>query len=389
MEIEQLPLRQTVIRIEDSILLRQFVGIPTGRIMDYSTLSKVHKAIRHQTWKKINAVLGSYAKGRGWIDGEQLRVDTTAYETTIAYPTDSAMLAKGYEVIARELRRLRDADPEIVERARFQEKRVRRYALRIGREAVRKEKGKKRREKAYRRLFRHAEEILKETQAARRRYQDRVTCGVYVLEETQRFDRIWKQLDLMEERLSHVLDQARRRVLEGEQVPNSEKILSLFEPHTELLKRGKAHKPIEFGHMVLVGEVENHFISDYDVFEKRPNEATLVDDILNRHQEAFGRLPRRFVADAGFHESSEKTHELKLRIPELLITRKGRRPAHAPRTSPLDKLLHAFRAGIEGMISFLKRRFGLDRCPYRSFATYTSSVGALIFAHNLIVLTRL
>jgi len=190
---------------------------------------------------------------------------------------------------------------------------------------------------------------------------------------------------------SQVIDQTRRRVFEGEAVPAAEKVLSLFEPHTELLLRGKAGRPVEFGHMILLHQVENKFISDYEVFKKRPSDESLVDDILSRHENQFGQLPENFAADKGFYKSMEKIRELEDRIVNVSIAKKGSRTAAETEREhhPVFRQLQRFRAGIEGSISFLKRCLKMGRCLYRSFKTYCSSVGSHIFAHNLLVLARL
>ena len=188
-----------------------------------------------------------------------------------------------------------------------------------------------------------------------------------------------------------VVKQATRRVMYGEVVANSEKIFSLFEPHTELLKRGKAHKPLEFGHMVLLEQVENKFISDYEVFAKRPNESLLVDGILERHEKIFGDYPGSFTADRSFYESMEQVRSLEKVIDNVSIAKKGSRSEEELEREhdPVFKMLQRFRAGIEGTISYLKRCFKMSRCLYRSFQTYCASVGCHVFAHNLIVLSRL
>jgi len=187
-----------------------------------------------------------------------------------------------------------------------------------------------------------------------------------------------------------VIDQASRRVLAGEKVPNAEKLFSLFEPHTELLIRGKVVKPIEFGHMILLQQVEEKFITGYQVFARRPSDASLVDSILKHHQGTFGQRPQSFTADKGFYQSMNQLRALERTIPNVSIAKKGSRTEAetAREHHPAFRALQRFRAGIEGTISALKRVFKMCRCLYRSFRTFCSSVGAHVFAHNLIVLTR-
>jgi IS5 family transposase len=180
-------------------------------------------------------------------------------------------------------------------------------------------------------------------------------------------------------------------VFEGEKVPAKEKLYSIFEPHTELLKRGKAGKPIEFGHMVVIHQVEGCFITGYDVFDRRPSDYSLIDPALKNHEELFGALPDELAADRGFHENSHVTEELETKIPVVSIARSGghRNQRDRERESTLAfKLAQAFRAGVEGSISYLKRALRMFRCLNKGWDHYVSTVGATIFTHNLLVLAR-
>jgi IS5 family transposase len=189
---------------------------------------------------------------------------------------------------------------------------------------------------------------------------------------------------------ARVVDQATRRVLGAEKVPNDEKLFSIFEPHTELLKRGKAGKPIEFGHMVLFQQTREKFISDFEVFDNKPVEHGLVNGVLASHKRIFGALPTTFTADKGFYESMDAIGELEKKIDLVAIAKKGARTDEevAREHSFAFKLAQAFRAGIEGSISFLKRALRMYRCFNKGWEHYVSTVGATVFAHNLLVLVR-
>jgi IS5 family transposase len=391
MEIEQLSYRDTTIRIDDSEFLRRFVGVHQGPVMDYSTLAKVYKAIRPETWKSINEKLGAYALERNYIQGESLRVDTTVYETNVHHPTDSSLLWDGYRVLARCVSALRELDPQVVGEGRLQTTRVKKLALRITLMARRTLSRRRQIDRPYRALLAQVRGLLAWSQQARQRADGRLVKGAYDPWTQPVVRALLLRMRDFESLTARVVDQAERRVLRGESVPNAEKILSLFEPHTELLIRGKAGKPIEFGHKLLLQQVENQFISDYQVFAKQPSDESLVDGILENHQRLFGRLPEHFTTDKGFYRSMEKLRELETRIPHVAIAKKGARTVEEIEREHdrVFKALQRFRAGIEGSISFLKRCFKLGRCFYRSFKTYCSSVGSHIFAHNLVVLARL
>ena len=187
-----------------------------------------------------------------------------------------------------------------------------------------------------------------------------------------------------------VIDQATRRVLDGQSVPNQEKIFSIFEPHTELLIRGKAAKPIEFGHMIQIQQVGGKFITDYDVFEKKPVEHQLLDSALASHHKLFGHLPEMVAADKGYYQDMSAIDRLEKKVELVAIAKKGSlTPEQRQReTDPDFRFAQRFRAGVEGTISFLKRVLGLFRCLNRGWEHYVSTIGAAIFTHNLLILAR-
>jgi len=359
--------------------------------MDFSTLQKGYKSVDAKTWKKINELLGRYAIDAELIEGSRLRVDTTAYETNVHYPTDSSLLWDTYRVLSRSIARVREYDVDAVGPGRLQDRRVKRLVLRIGRQANQTEKKRVGLKRPYQALLGHVGHIIGWSQRVRGRCQERLREDAYGFEVSLILDGILEEMKHYEALGMRVVDQARRRVLEGEKVPNSEKILSIFEPHTELLKRGKAGKPVEFGHMVLLHEVEQQFISNYEVFERRPVDASLVDGVLEQHRQLFGKLPAALAADKGFYESMAKLSELETVIPNVSIAKKGSRSSSEIEREhdPIFRMLQRFRAGIEGTISVMKRVFKMWRCLYRSFRSYCSSVGSHVFAHNLVVLARL
>ena len=390
MEIEGLPYRETVVRIDDSQFLRRFVRVYDGEMMDHSLLCKAYKAVSPEAWQEMNRLLGRYAIDHERITGTCLRVDTTACETNVHYPTDSSLLWDGYRVTSRLIARIRTYDAEAVGAGRLQDRRVKRLMLRITRRAANKEDDRSKLERPYRALLAHVSRVLDWSRQVRTRVRERLAIESYDLQVSAILTGLLSELEGYDELIEKVIDQASRRVLAGEKVPNAEKLFSLFEPHTELLIRGKVAKPIEFGHMILLQQVEEKFITGYQVFEHRPNDASLVDSILKRHQRTFGQLPESFTADKGFYQSMEKLCVLERTIPNVSIAKKGpRTEAETAREHhPIFRALQRFRAGIEGTISALKRVFKMCRCLYRSFQTFCSSVGAHVFAHNLIVLAR-
>jgi len=178
-----------------------------------------------------------------------------------------------------------------------------------------------------------------------------------------------------------VVDTSRRAQVEGETVPASARVFSLFEQHTELIKRGRREKPVEFGHKVLLCESAEKFITDYEVYAKQQADCELTESVIQRHEKLFGARPEVLAADKGFCPAKAKFEELAQRVATLAIPRRMQ--------DFVDKMLahwQAFRAGIEGTISGLKRAFRLIRCFFRGFRSFEAAVGLGVFCHNLIVL---
>jgi IS5 family transposase len=388
--IEGEDLRGIVVRIDDSVALRRFVKINDGSMMDSSALCRFKNAIRPATWKKVNLLLARAAVETGKIDGEQLRLDTTAYETNIGYPSDSKLLYDTYRVLARSLQSAREIDGDLLDGRRLHIRRVKKQHLDITRRAAKRGSRSPDLISRYKPLLAAVEGVLQLSEETAVALSGHAHAGHYSVPDTAKAELIASELENYAELGRRVVSQARRRVLHGEKVSATEKLYSIFEPHTELLKRGKAGKPIEFGHMIMIQQVRGCFITGYDVFAKRPADHSLVDPALRRHEELFGEAPSEISGDRGFHQSSDKTAALEQTIPVVSIPKNGRRNASdKERESHFAfKIAQAFRAGVEGSISYLKRALRMLRCLNKGWEHYVSTVGATIFAHNLLVLAR-
>ncbi len=382
--VEGLSLRQTIVRIDTCDALRDFTRIESGAMIDYSTFCRLRNAISPETWRQMNLALAHYAVQKQAITGTSLRLDTTAVETNIHWPTDSTLLLDLYRSVKRCLDQVRELEASLLRGRRFHLDAVRKLTLRITRKGGRKRTSADTLKPLYRRLIAHVEQILSSASRAATTLR-------------RGHNRDWQaQRHALADRLcslqavgAQVLSQTRRRVLQGESVPNDEKIFSIFEPHTELLKRGKAGKPIEFGHMIGIQQVDEKFITDYAVFERKPAEPALLEDALASHRALFGEEPSRLAADKGYYDRGI-IERLRAKIDVVSIAKKGKRTAKETEEEhdPIFRHAQRFRAGVEGTISYLKRALGLARCLCKGWRNYQSTIGASIFAHNLLILAR-
>ena len=378
MFVEQDSYRKVVIHIENSEFLRNFVGLGIKPMMDYSFLNKTFGILSDRTWKIMNKVLAQYAKEQEKISSEKLRMDTTVYETNIHYPSDSSLLWDSFRTLARLLQQIQQELPRLALKHRFHVKKVKKLFLFITRNAASKNKSKKRKVKStYRMLI------------------GRVNWIAEVAQETLT---LLHQAGYDAELLAHyipivekIISQAEQRVFHGVKLAADEKVYSLFEEHTELLKRGKAGKPIEFGHKVLIAQTGEKFIHHYQVFPKRKEDKELIKPTLKVHKQLFGTGPDVLATDKGFYENMKQVLKLENNITTVSICKKGRRNQQEYERESTEEFKDGqrFRAGCEGSISVLKRAFKLGRCLFKGFKNYAASVGCAVFCHNLVLLTRL
>jgi len=376
--LEQDSYRDLVRRIDTSEFLRGFVGLGIKPMMDFTFICKAFGVIQESTWQAINDQLSVYAQAEGKISGEKLRMDATAYETNIHYPTDSSLLWDSFRTLARLLRRVQEEWPVLGLRHRFHDKKVKKLAYYIARNG--KSKSKRQQQKVrtiYRTLIERVEWIW---------HISREVTELYPVVNITAPE-LWDYLPIV----ASIIDQARRRVLAGEKVPASEKVYSLFEAHTELLIRGKAGKDIEFGHKILLAQTGEKFIHHYEALEQQRADQNLLAPALMAHQRLFGAEPKVLATDKGFYQSMPEINKLEEKIETVAIGKKGRRNLAEAQRENSDKFKagQRFRAGCEGSISVLKRAFKLGLCFFKGFKNYAASVGASVFCHNLVLLTRL
>ncbi len=382
MFIERDSFRDVVVRIENSEFFQRFVKLGVMPMMDYSFLCKAYGVLTDKTWKAMNEALSIQAQKEEKITAEKVRVDSTAYETNIHHPTDSSLLRDSFRTLARLMKRSQEEMKLVGLSHRFHVKKVKKLAYFISRNSNKNNKRTKKKIKStYRKLIDRVSWITEVGWSAR----------VLLLEGSYKARVVSGELEHYLPIVEKIIDQAERRVFKGEKVPSVEKVYSLFEEHTELIKRGKAGKPIEFGHKVLLAETGEKFILHYNAMPKQRADKNLLDETIKAHGKIFGKTPEVLAADKGFYESREQLAKLSEKIKTVSICKKGRRTAEEDRRESTEEFKEGqrFRAGVEGTISVLKRAFKLNRCLFRGFKNYAASLGCAVFCHNLVLLARL
>jgi len=374
MQREGLDYRETSVRIAESETLQSFCRLLKKPTIDFTLLSKAFSVIQPETWENINHLLALNAVSEELITVEHVRADATVTECNIHWPTDSSLLWDVYRVAARTMSYGREFDPLSCP-WRFHVKKVKKLHLYVTRYASSRSKKRLRQvRQQMKKLIVRVEEIVEKADQFVALSQ-RSTC----LQLQGLGASLAERLPVMRQ----VAEVARRRH-DGEQVPNGNKVFSIFEPHTELIKRGRRGRPIEFGHKLWLSQSREKFITDYAVLEKCCPDNELLETVIERHEERFGRRPESVVADKGFCPDADSYEELEEEIEYLGVPRSTRDFGDT-----LMGICQQWRAGIEGTISCLKRAFRLARCGFRGFKNFASAVGSAVFCHNLRILAKM
>jgi len=305
---------------------------------------------------------------------EHVRTDTTVTECNIHWPTDSSLLWDTYRVIAREMSRGRQLDPLSCP-GRFHVKKIKKLYLFVTRYSNSSSKKRLRQvRQQMKTLIVRVEEVL-----------EKATCFVEWAKRStcQQLMAVGAALENRLLVMRQVASVARRREFDGETVPNRDKVFSIFEPHTELIMRGRRGRPIEFGHKVLLTQSKEKFITDFVVLEKNCNDDQLLSTVLDRHEQRYGQPAESVAADKGFCPDADTYEELEEQVDFLGVPRRTRDFGDA-----MMGVWQQWRAGIEGTISCLKRAFRLARCCFRGFRNFASAIGSAVFCHNLTILAK-
>jgi IS5 family transposase len=369
--------------VRANLVYRAFTRIGDEKVPDAKTLARLGQLIGPEVIEELHKRMVQLAQAYGVTRGRKLRVDTTVVETNIHYPTDSSLLGDGTRVLTRTMKKIElkagGLKRKVRDRMRSVRKRVLAIALstrHLGPE------GEARRKKQYGELLSLTRKTVKQAQR--------------ILEEVKEGPRprriplrtLVELLATMTGRVQQVVKQTKLRIFAG--VTKQEKIVSVFEPHTEIIRKGKASKPTEFGKLVKIQESENQIISHFEVFAERPSDRQLMVPAIEVHQRRFGRIPAWVAADAGFHsQQNEKTAgAMGVRwwsVPNQKTKSAERKRLYRQRWFRRGQ---RWRTGCEGRISALKRRHGMRRCLYRGFHGMQRWVGLSVIADNVIQIGR-
>jgi len=374
---------ETVERVRDSLSLRQFCRVYLNEVAVDTTLIRWANLIQPKTLEKFNERIMQLAVERKVTRGRKLRTDGTVVESHIRAPSDNRLLADGVRVLARTIVRARTLVKQVVQEP-FEDftQTAKQLARQIGETLRKKTETAK---TAGRQQYQELLEMTRKTVESACRIQKQLRRH-----QEQKAKRLNQILETFLPRTEQVIDQTTRRILQGEQVPASEKIVSLFEEHTDIICRGKESRPVEYGHKVWLNEVEGGLVSHYRILDGNPSEEEQWKPSLKAHLKTFQQPPHQASGDRGlFSEPNEQlAHDLGVK--RVILPKRGYRSKARlkhERKTWFVKGRH-WHAGVEGRISVLKRAHDLGRCLAHGLTGFHCWVGWGVIAGNLAVLGR-
>jgi IS5 family transposase len=380
---------ETEREVRANVVYRQFTRIGAEKVPDAKTLGRLVQALGPEVVQQIHQRLVAVAQEKKVARGRRLRVDTTVVERNIHYPTDSSLLGDGARVLTRTMKKITELTGKAGTKLRNRMRTIGHRVMEIARAS--RSKGPQAQEKmkqGYGKLLTATRRVVNQA----KRFRGEMASGVKRAKDRQQkavLQVLQKDLETMLPRVRQVIRQTRARVMGGD-VHVSRKLVSVFEPSTEVIRKGKASKPTEFGKMVKIQEAENQIITHYEVFAKRPNDADLLVPAVQKHEEQFGRVPQLVAGDAGFYSAGNEAELNKMGVKQISVpnrsTKSPERRRHQKKRS--FRRGQKWRTGVEGRISVLKRRHGLNRCRYRGDAGMQRWVGLGVIADNLINIGR-
>jgi len=375
--------------VRPNLVYREFTRIGSGKVPDAKALGRQAQALDPKVVEQIHRRVVELAVENKVIQGRKMRVDTTVVETNIHYPTDSSLLGDGDRVLTRLMKKVTAIAGVVGTKVRDSMRSVQRRVAEIARASRAKgEKGKKKLEPLYRKLLGITGRVVGQA----KRFSAEIAGGVKrshdVLQQAK-LQALKSRIDDMVDTVKKVIHQTRARVFRGNTHVEG-KILSVFETSTEVIRKGKASKPTEFGKMIKIQEAENQIVIDFEVYDQRPSDSDLLIPAIETHQTLLGCTPNLAAADAGFYSGKNvaKAEEMgvkRVSVPNRFTKSAARKQYQKQRWF---KKGQKWRTGCEGRISLLKRRHGLRRSLYKQAAGMKRWVGLGVIADNLINLGK-
>jgi IS5 family transposase len=380
-------LRELEREVRSNLVYRRFTRFDADPTPDYSTFSRCFALLGPEVTKQVHERVVAKAREENVARGRKLRTDTTVVESNIHYPTDSSLLGDGVRVLTRALRGIAKQCEAGAVAVVNHDRSVKRRLLEISRSAkVLTEASQQRLKDGYGKILKLTRGVVRQARAVMEDLQaGRLPIVGSLVSVMMREEQLRHFVPLVEK----VVEQTQERVFLGNRHVKG-KVLSLFEPHSQALRKGKAHKPTEFGRLVRVDEVENGIVSCYEVLEGNASDTKAWGAALKQHQVSFGRPPRMATADRGYFSAKNEQEAQDSGVKKVALPARGRLSQTRTKRQKQRWFQRAlrWRAGIEARISTLKHPFSMVRATYKGDEGFQRYVGWCVITQNLVSMAR-
>ena len=375
--------------VRPNLVYREFTRIGSGKVPEAKALGRHAQALDPKVVEQIHRRVVELAVEHKVVQGRKMRVDTTVCETNIHYPTDSGLLGDGDRVLTRLMKKVTAIAGAVGTKVRDSMRNVQRRVAEIARVSRTKgEQGKKKLQPLYGKLLGITTRVV----AQAKRFSAEIASGVKrssdILQQAK-LHALKSRIDDMVGTVKKVIHQTKERVFGGNTHVEG-KIVSVFETTTEVIRKGKASKPTEFGKMIKIQEAENQIVIDFEVYDQRPSDSDLLIPAIETHQTLLGRTPDLAAADAAFYSAKNVAKAEEMGVKRVSVPNRSTKSAARKQFQKQRwfKKGQKWRTGCEGRISLLKRRHGLRRSLYKKDAGIKRWVGLGVISDNLINLGK-
>ena len=371
--------------VRPNLLYRDFTRFAAGKVPDAKTLGRQARALGPEVIKQIHLRVVALAVENKVVPGRKMRVDTTVVETNIHFPTDSSLLDDGNRVLTRLMKKVTALAGSVGTKLRDRSRSVKRRVLDIARAARSKaSQSQEKMKQAYSKLLASMGRVVGQAKRFSKEIANGIKRSANILRQAA-LAGLRREIDTMVPRVQQVIKQTKARIFKGNTHAEG-KLFSIFETSTEIIRKGKAGKPNEFGKMVKVQEGENQIVTDFEVYDQRPADSEVLIPAIETHRQLTGRTPDMAAGDAGFYSAKNVARAKQIGVKRVSVPSRSTKSAALKREQKKRwfKKGQKWRTGCEGRISVLKRRHGLNRCRYRGVDGMKRWTGLGVIADNLI-----
>ena len=360
------------LQLVDSKMSRSFVRLDFDESYSASALQANISKVKAETWQRINDKIVQYARDQGIENGRTIRMDATVVDSNIHTPSDSSLLYDCIRVASRVFKMYRKLDGSSYY-PKASTKKAKKLVLQ-----VMNAKTPEHRKSYYKILLRDARALFAQIPHAIERFERAKADGLH---------RHLEDLRNVSDYLPLIIDQTERRVIRGEKVSSPEKIVSIFEPHSAIIVKGK--RDLAYGHKVFLTGTKSGLVTDCQLVQGNLSDKEFFMPLLDRHVKLFGKAPRQTTADGGFASEDNLNDAKELGVKDVCFSKHmGLEVEEMCKSKWVFQKLRNFRAGIESIISCLKRGYGLSRVTWKKVSGFAAYVHSSVVAYNLSLLAR-